>query len=490
MSPHSLSSGTSRQLGAAVPSRSPFVSFSRSLALGLSLGTLALLSACGGGNNFNAAAPGGDAPPADNSPALHAPAALAYDEPEVLYMSGDAITANRPGNTGGEIDSYAIAPALPAGLELDARSGEIRGTPTAVTAYAPYTVTGSNAAGATSAKMRIEVTARGNWVPAGLFGMPRYFPTASLLQDGRVLVAGGNGGGGTVFYGDADIYEPTLGTWTPATPMLSPRTGHTATVLPDGRVLVVGGDISRSSATSTAELYNPATNTWTATSSMARARRFHTATLLPTGEVLVLGGSHSDPGGTLYPDTAETFNPATGTWTTLATRLAEPRVSHAAELLPGGTHVLVAGGSGSAGMVPAELFPVDGGTSTVLSGGPLGAIAQSVSLADGSVLVTTHQTTAWRFDPATSSWRSSSLSTSRQTGILTRLADGRALLAGDPSSDTADIYNPGVNRWTSAASTATARGAAAMTRLRDGSVLAVGGTNLSGDVGTAERYEP
>lgn len=479
-----LPGGTSRPSGAAARSRFPALSFSRCLVLG----ALVLLSACGGGG---AVPPDGGTgtPPADNGPALSAPAALAYAEPEALYLAGDAITANLPTGTGGDVDSYTITPALPAGLELDARTGAIRGTPTAVSAYASYTVTGSNAAGAASATVRIEVTARGSWASAGTFGTPRRSLTASLLQDGRVLAAGGSSGGGSIVHPEVDVYDPALGTWTPVWSMLSPRAGHTATVLADGRVLVAGGEIASNTTTASAELYDPATGFWSPTGAMAHARSFHTATLLPSGQVLVLGGSQADPGGTIYPDTAEAYDPVTGTWATLATRLAGPRTLHTAELLAGGTQVLVAGGSNSGGMASAELFPVSGGTSVVLPGGPRGVAAHSVSLADGSVLVTTHDTTAWRFDPATSSWRSSTLAAGRMLSTLTRLADGRALVAGDQMSSTAEIYNPGVNRWTPAAPMATTRAAAAATRLQDGSVLAIGGVNML-DVGTAERYRP
>ena len=114
--------------------------------------------------------------------------------------------------------------------------------------------------------------------------------TASLLPDGRVLIAGG-----LVDFG-AEIYDPDLGTWTATAPMVEMREGHTATVLADGTVLVVGGaDTDRHPAHTSAEIYDPRADTWTATGSMVIPRAYHTANLLPDGRVLVAGGKDTSP---------------------------------------------------------------------------------------------------------------------------------------------------------------------------------------------------
>src|SRR5215831_11256327 len=76
--------------------------------------------------------------------------------------------------------------------------------------------------------------------------------------------------------------------WTPTGSLGTARSAHTATLLPNGKVLVAGG--YNGSYLSSAELYDPGTGTWTATGSMGTARRGHTATLLPNGKVLVAGG--------------------------------------------------------------------------------------------------------------------------------------------------------------------------------------------------------
>jgi hypothetical protein len=87
--------------------------------------------------------------------------------------------------------------------------------------------------------------------------------------------------------------------------MTTARTGHTATVLQNGQVLVAGGG-------SSAELYHPATGTWTTTGSLNFPRDGQPAWLLPDGQVLVVCGIH-DPG--VPQCVAELYNPATGTWT-------------------------------------------------------------------------------------------------------------------------------------------------------------------------------
>jgi hypothetical protein len=90
--------------------------------------------------------------------------------------------------------------------------------------------------------------------------------------------------------------------------MIEARRGFTATLLPDGRVLVAGGDPDFR----TAELYDPSSSKWTATGSMADGRFGHTATLLPDGMVLVSGGcACSEPGAWA---TAELYVPSNGKW--------------------------------------------------------------------------------------------------------------------------------------------------------------------------------
>jgi hypothetical protein len=71
--------------------------------------------------------------------------------------------------------------------------------------------------------------------------------------------------------------------------LVAARSSHTATLLPNGKVLVAGG-VGSSGILASAEIYDPASGSWTATGNMLSGREFHTATLLPNGQVLVAGG--------------------------------------------------------------------------------------------------------------------------------------------------------------------------------------------------------
>jgi N-acetylneuraminic acid mutarotase len=112
--------------------------------------------------------------------------------------------------------------------------------------------------------------------------------TATLLPNGKVLVAGGLSG--NQFLSSAELYDSATGTWSPTGSMRSPRRFHTATLLPNGKVLVAGGTDSNGISTNSAELYDPATQTWTPTGPPATGRFRHTATLLSNGKVLITGG--------------------------------------------------------------------------------------------------------------------------------------------------------------------------------------------------------
>jgi N-acetylneuraminic acid mutarotase len=109
--------------------------------------------------------------------------------------------------------------------------------------------------------------------------------TATLLSDGRVLVAGG-------YFEEqrdtAEIYDPLTDTWSPTGRLNQGRAWHTATLLSNGMVLVAGGSVDGTPFTSV-ELYDPAAGKWSPMASLNYGRECHTAFLLQDGRVLVLG---------------------------------------------------------------------------------------------------------------------------------------------------------------------------------------------------------
>jgi hypothetical protein len=189
--------------------------------------------------------------------------------------------------------------------------------------------------------------ATGTFTPTGSMATPRQDHTATLLVDGRVLIAAGYTGLDRIGERSAEIYDPTTGIFTEApTRLTTGRGNHTATPLRDGRVLIAGGfTVFFGPGVDSAEVYDPTTGTFSPTGTMHDVRGWHTATLLNDGTVLVAGGFTAGPftGRTLA--SAETYDPSTGTFTTTAPMHA-PRGRYAAAQLLNGD-VLVAGGLGA-----------------------------------------------------------------------------------------------------------------------------------------------
>jgi N-acetylneuraminic acid mutarotase len=145
------------------------------------------------------------------------------------------------------------------------------------------------------------------WKPAGNLQMPRWNAAAVRLPDGQVLLVGGIPAQPPQAAGEApredtaalssvEIYNPATNTWRSTTSMSQARYLHTATLLQDGRVLVVGGWSSLNSyeagVSSRVEIFDPRTETWNYLAEPEIGRVNHTATLLNNGRVLIAGGEY------------------------------------------------------------------------------------------------------------------------------------------------------------------------------------------------------
>jgi hypothetical protein len=173
----------------------------------------------------------------------------------------------------------------------------------------------------------------GSFTPTGNLTTPRGGATATLLPNGQVLIVGGDGN----FPASAEVYDPSKGTFSATgASTTNPRRGHTATLLNNGLVLVVGGFGGLNETFFSAELYNPRTRTFSATGNTASGHTNATATLLPSGQVLVVGGTHLRQfNGNTYPlSNAESYDPKTGTFSP-AGNLSLTRSGAAAVLIMG-----------------------------------------------------------------------------------------------------------------------------------------------------------
>ncbi len=185
----------------------------------------------------------------------------------------------------------------------------------------------------------------------------RSYHAAILLKNGKILVAGGRYyvPDGHESISSAEIYDYNSGSWTDTSSMLESREEYTATLLQNGKVLIAGGiseDVTgRAEIYTSAEIYDPETGQWSQTGSMINRRYKHTATLLSSGKVLVTGGWYTDQntGEQKNLASAEIYDPAVGTWIPVNATMNSERYMHTATLLQDG-RVFVAGGWGNGGV--------------------------------------------------------------------------------------------------------------------------------------------
>lgn len=409
----------------------------------------------------------------------------------------------------GSLSSVATASGAPITYK-----GPASAPPASITLTAT-TVDGSPPATSSAA---ITITAHG-FTATGSMAAARSEHTATLLQDGRVLVTGGLGSNNAVL-ATAELFDPTSGTFTSTGSMETPRRAHIATLLADGRVLITGGADATGNPLSSAEIFDPATGIFSTTGSMETTRSGHTATLLGDGKVLVAGGDQF-PIAPVGPNaTAELFDPTTGIFSPTGSMQGQ-RTGHTATLLRDGK-VLFVGGSAFVFPGPpffrgvwesvqtAALFDPGSGTFTPTGSLQSGRTAHTATLQnDGTVLVTggksiiNHQyglsydyalSTSERFDPAKGAFApTGSMATPRIGHSATLLSDGTVMVAGGTDGmkqlATTEIYDPVSGTFSRTGDTISPRAYHTATLLKAGVVLVTGGVDGTGNpLATTELY--
>jgi hypothetical protein len=345
-------------------------------------------------------------------------------------------------------------------------------------------------------------TAAGNFVAVGNMTAVRADHTATLLPNGKVLIAGGEGDG-FLALASAELYDPSTRTFAPTGSMITPRYAHSATLLADGRVLIAGGrqDGSRGTPVFTAEIYDPSTGAFTATGNLTSiggevyANPWVVTALLPDGRVFVAA-----------TDNAEIYDPHSGTFTLTGPYANPSFVDATATLLTNGK-ILVAGcaTAGQCNVVAPELF--DPQSETFVVTGPMvdkyfpdyGYTA--TLLTNGKVLFLgsndwSEPSDAEVYDPSSGTFTAMGGPVSQEVVPASRLTDGSVLIAGGQvpggnGSAGAELYVPASGTFEFAGEMTVIRHSHAATPLPDDTVLITGGFSVWPEpTSSAEVYQP
>ncbi|MES2732295.1 MAG: IPT/TIG domain-containing protein [Bacteroidota bacterium] len=368
-------------------------------------------------------------------------------------------------------------------------------TPTSIVTVVPQgattgkiTVTVNGKTGTSVLDFTVTTGAPGSFSATGGMTYGRYSHTATLLADGRVLVAGGSGNDQA--NAPCEIYDPATGNWTITGSLKTPRMEHKAFRLKNGKVLIIGGSSGREVA-NMCELYDPATGQWTDAGSLSvlatsgsnniyRGAGFR-AVMLANGSILATGGGGYSQNSTR----AEVYDQATGKWTLTGEMAYAERILHTNTLLKNGK-VLVAGYTTNTTLFDptTNTWTDTGGTS------PHQTNATAALLPNGKVLFAGGSSIAGvvdsckLFDPATGLWTVTGSMQKKRTRLESVvLLNGKVLVVGgqgDQSEQHAgcEIYDPATGKWTPTGSTDPARVLHTLTLLPNGQVLIAGGINF------------
>ena len=314
---------------------------------------------------------------------------------------------------------------------------------------------GQDPSGAALASAELYNPTTGTWTVIGSMSTARKSHAATLLASGEVLVVGGLGNSNpqAPCLASAELYNPSTGEWRPTGSMTSTRFSQGSTLLQNGHVLVAGGNIcwgnsGGSSPGTSAEIYDPSSGSWKMTGSMNYARAGAQLTLLQNGEALIAAGSSFSPA----QGTAELFS--NGHWSlTSGLYFCCYHNSNNAVLLTNGDVVIYGANVTSYASefynpstnVWQRTFGENYGN---IRFGPIALLANGKVLLGGGVpKYGTVSSACMLYDPATKYWTlTGSLNQFRSSHTLTRLQNGQVLAAGgDGVSDllsSAEVYTP------------------------------------------------
>jgi len=343
------------------------------------------------------------------------------------------------------------------------------------------TVTSAAVPSTTSSPSHGPTVGTGAWSTTTAMSTSRSYHSATRLPSGKVLVAGGyTGGFNSNALASTELFDPATSTWSASAPMLRPHAAHTATLLENGKVLVVAGRSTGGDSTA-AELYDPAHNLWSPGGNIIVARTTHKALLLRSGKVLIWGGF--GPAGVNPP--AELYDPDANGWSVIPA--TNEHFINDANVLPDG-RILALGDIENYSFQFAGIFdPVTSVWTSVRR--PPVSMAFSVALSNGNVLfygnyAPGNPRLAEEYDPATNTWSLTSAMRVALFGQPILLRDGRVLVTGSAMNvepgcgsgcPNAEVFAPSDGSWTLTKPMAIDRGEQSTTLLADGRVLVAGG---------------
>lgn len=371
--------------------------------------------------------------------------------PETLKQVGGAFLDHWRKNGGLAQNGYPISNELTEVSELDGKRYTMQYFERAVFEYhpenrPPYDVLLSQLGTLRLRQVESVALSRGSVRPTGEMGLPRACHSSTLLDDGRVLIAGGMQRDGVVT-ASAETFDPKTGKFISMGQMAEKRVCHEAVKLQDGRVIMIGGFGTELLAS--VETYDPATGRFAPMGSLLQKREGFTATLLKNGKILIAGGSS---GEREWYSSAELYDPATGKSTPTGD-MSVPRAAHTATLLNDG-RVLIVGGSRSRTEVQASAEIYDPTTGSFSATGSMSALRHkhaATRLADGKVLVAGGSDSRdWRgryasaelYDPAAGKFHATGSMTDvrfKSRDAIVSLGDGTILVAGGGRS--VDLYD-------------------------------------------------